>query len=123
MQAIVSVPLPLAATPKWVTKHTFIFVKAPPRLNPMTNHILGFLMCGVTNAINYKCAFTSDSNPKRGNTIDIFYYIYKLAHNRKRRPQYITDNICLNDNKRNTLADDGDIKKRWSGYLILRNVE
>ena len=34
----------------------------------------------------------------------------------KRRPQYITDNIYLNDNKCNTLAGDGDIKKRWRGY-------
>ena len=34
----------------------------------------------------------------------------------KRRPQYITDNIYLNDNKYNTLAEDGDIKKRWNGY-------
>ncbi len=34
----------------------------------------------------------------------------------KWRPQYITDNIYLNDNKCNTLAEDGDIKKRWSGY-------
>ena len=34
----------------------------------------------------------------------------------KRRPQYITDNIYLNDNKCNTLAEDGDIKKIWSGY-------
>ena len=40
----------------------------------------------------------------------------KLAHIRKRRPQYITDNIYLNDNKCNALAEDGDIKKRWSGY-------
>ena len=42
-------------------------------------------------------------------------YIYKLGHTRKRRPQYITDNIYLNDNKCNMLAEDGDIKKRWSG--------
>ena len=40
----------------------------------------------------------------------------KLGHTRKRRPQDITDNIHLNDNKCNTLAEDGDIKKRWSGY-------
>ena len=31
-------------------------------------------------------------------------------------PQYITDNIYLNDNKCNKLAGDGDIKKRWRGY-------
>ena len=42
-------------------------------------------------------------------------YIYKLGHTRKRRPQDITDNIYLNDNKCNMLAEDGDIKKRWSG--------
>ena len=46
---------------------------------------------------------------KGGNTIDI---IYNLAHTRKRRPQDIIDNIYLNDNKCNTLAEDGDIKKR-----------
>ena len=40
----------------------------------------------------------------------------KMAHTRKRRPQDITDNIYLNDKKCNTLAEDGDIKKRWSGY-------
>ena len=33
-----------------------------------------------------------------------------------RRPQDITDNIYLNDNKCNTLAEYGDIKKRWSEY-------
>ena len=43
------------------------------------------------------------------------YYI-KMAHTRKRRPQDITENIYLNDNKCNTLAEDGDIKKIWSGY-------
>ena len=37
--------------------------------------------------------------------------IYKLGHTRKRRPQDITDNIYLNDNKCNTLAEDGDIIK------------
>ena len=46
----------------------------------------------------------------------IYIYIYKLGHTRKRRSQYIADNIYLNDNKCNTLAEDGDIKKRWSGY-------
>ena len=40
----------------------------------------------------------------------------KMAHTRKRRPQDITDNIYLNDNKCNTLAEDGDIKKIWCGY-------
>ena len=65
MQSIVSVGLPVIATPKGVTQLT---------------------------------------------------YIYKLGHTRKRRPQDITDNIYLNNNKCNTLAEDGDIKKRWSGY-------
>ena len=73
---------------------------------------LGFLEYGMTNAINYKCGFARDSNPKRGNTIDI----YKLAHTWKRGSQDITDNIYLNHNKCNTLAEDGDTKKRWSGY-------
>ena len=40
----------------------------------------------------------------------------KMAHTRKRRPQGITDNLYLNDNKCNTLAEDGDIKKIWCGY-------
>ena len=35
---------------------------------------------------------------------------------RKRRQQHIIDNIYLNDNKCNALAEDGDIKKKWSGY-------
>ena len=113
MQAIVSVALPLTGTSKGVTKHTFIFVKAPT-LNPMSYRILWFLKWGMTNAINCKCVFARDSNPKRGNTIDI--YIYKLGHIRERRPQDITDNIFLNDNKCNTLAEDVDIKKIWSGY-------
>ena len=59
-----------------VAKHrpTFIFVKVP-RLNPMSYRILGFLKCGMTNAINYKCGSASDSNPKRGNTIIIIIII------------------------------------------------
>ena len=28
----------------------------------------------------------------------------------------MTDSIYLNDNKCNTLAEDGDIKKRFNGY-------
>ena len=36
----------------------------------------------------------------------------------RRRPQDITGNIYLNDNKCNTLAEDGDIKKIWSGYYL-----
>ena len=75
----------------------------------MSYRILGFLKCRMTNAINCKCGFARDSNPMQ------FTY-NKLAHTRKRRPQYITDNIYLNDNKCNTLAEDGDFKKRWSGY-------
>ena len=79
----------------------------------MSYRILRFLKCGMTNAINCKCGSARDSNPKMGNTIDI--YIYQLGHTRKRRPQDITDNIYLNDNKCNMLAEDGDIKKIWSG--------
>ena len=60
------------------------------------------------------------ANQKRGNTIDK----YMLAHTRKRRPQDVTDNnVCchsnilyLNDNKCNTLTEDGAIKTIWSGY-------
>ena len=76
----------------------------------MSYRILGFLKYVMTNAINYKCGFARVSNPKRGNTIDVG--IHQLAHTRKRRLQYTTDNIYLNDNKCNTLAEDGDIKKR-----------
>ena len=39
-------------------------------------------------------------------------YIHKLPHTRNRRPQYITDNIYMNDIKSNMLAEDGDIKNR-----------
>ena len=38
----------------------------------MSYRMLGFLKCGMTNAINCKCGFARDSNPKRGNTIDIY---------------------------------------------------
>ena len=37
----------------------------------MSYRILGFLKCRMTNAINCKCGFARDSNPKRGNIIDI----------------------------------------------------
>ena len=69
----------------------------------------------MTNEINCKCGVARDSNPKRGNVIQLLTY-NKLAHTRKRRPQDIADNIYLNDNKCNTLAEDVDVKKRWSGY-------
>ena len=38
----------------------------------MSYRILGFLKYVMTNAINYKCGFVGDSNPKRDNTIDIY---------------------------------------------------
>ena len=79
----------------------------------MSYRILGFLKCRMTNAINSKCGFTRGSNPKRGNIIDIYN---KLAHTKKRRPQDITDNIYLNDNKCNTLAEDVDTKNIWTVY-------
>ena len=41
---------------------------------------------------------------------------YTLAHTRKRRPQVVTENMYLNDNKCNTLTEDGAIKTIWSGY-------
>ena len=71
MQAIVSVALPLTATPNRVTKHSFILVKAVT-LNPMSYRNLGFLKCGMTNAINCKCGSARYSNPKIDNTIDIY---------------------------------------------------
>ena len=66
----------------------------------------------------YERPDTTDSNPKRGNKIDIYTasYIYKWACTMKRRPQDITDNIYLNENKCNTLTENGGIKKRWSEY-------
>ena len=36
------------------------------------------------------------------------------AHTTKKRPQDITNNIYLNDNKCNTLTEDGAIKIIWS---------
>ena len=77
----------------------------------MSYRILGFLKCGMTNAINCKCGSARDSNAK---WVTQLTYIYKLGHTRKRLPQDITDNTYLNDNKWNMLAEDGDIKKRWS---------
>ena len=41
---------------------------------------------------------------------------YTLAHTRNRRPQNVTDNIYLNENKCNTLTEDDAIKIVWSGY-------
>ena len=41
------------------------------------------------------------ANPKGGTQL---IDIYKLVHTRKRRPQDVTDNIYLNDNKCNTLT-------------------
>ena len=55
-----------------------------------------------------------DCKPKMGNTIDI----YTLAHTRKRRPQDVTDNIYLNDNKCNTLTEDGAIKTIMEWILL-----
>ena len=78
----------------------------------MSYRNLRFLEYGMTNAIHYKCEFACDSNPKRCNTIDI----YTLAHTRKRRPQDVTENMYLNDNKCNALTEDGAIKTIWSGY-------
>ena len=77
MQAIVSVALPLRATAKMGNKTYFIFVKAP-RLNPMSYRTLSCLKYGMTNAINYKCGFARDSNPKSGNTIDILYISWRI---------------------------------------------
>ena len=96
------------SNPKRGNKHTFIVVK-PPRLNPMLYRILGSLKCGMTNSINYMCVFAQ----KGYHNIDL-YYIHKSAHNRKRRPQDITDNTCLNDNKCNTPN-----AIRWPRMVIL----
>ena len=68
----------------------------------MSYRNLRFFEYGMTNAIKYKCGFACDSKPKRG----------KLAHIRKRRPQYVTDNKCT----MLSLTEDGAITKIWSGY-------
>ena len=77
----------------------------------MSYRILVFLKFLMTNALNRKCGLPVIATPK-----GVTELTYKLAHTRKRRPPNITDNIYLNDNTCNTLAEDGDIKKRWSGY-------
>ena len=47
---------------------------------------------------------------------------YTLAHTMKRRPQDVTENMYLNDNKCNTMTEDGAIKTIWSGnYSQLLN--
>ena len=74
----------------------------------MSYRTLMFLEYGMTNAINYKCAFACDSNPKGVTQLTL------SAHTTKKRPQDITNNIYLNDNKCNTLTEDGAIKKIWS---------
>ena len=79
----------------------------------MSYRTLGFLKYGMTNAINYKCGFARGSNP---NGVTQLTYISWRILGRGDRPQDITDNIYLNDNKCNTLAEDGDIKNIWSGY-------
>ena len=47
--------------------------------------------------------------------------IYNLAYTRKRRAPDLRDNVNVNDNKGNTLTEEGDIKKRWSGQLYETN--
>ena len=74
----------------------------------MSYRTLMFLEYGMTNAINYKCAFACDSKPKRGNTIDIVGAYHEEATTRH------SNNIYLNNNKCNTLTEDGAIKKIWS---------
>ena len=58
----------------------------------------------------------SASLPVKANPKGVTQLTYKLAHTRKRRPQDVTGIICLNDNKCNTLTEDGAIKTIWSGY-------
>ena len=50
-------------------------------------------------------------NTREGQT-----FIYKLANTKKRRALDIADNIYVNDNRGNTLTEDGDIRNRWRGY-------
>ena len=67
----------------------------------------------MTNAIKCKCGFAHYGNPKMGNTIDIYVSWGILG----RGDHKTTDNIYLNDNRCNTVAEDVDIKKiMWSGY-------
>ena len=57
--------------PKGVTRRTFIFVKAPT-LGPVSYRILGFLKCGMTNAIRCRCGFARGSGPKGGGRVDMY---------------------------------------------------
>ena len=50
-----------------VTKLAFIYVKKAKAKNNVISYI-GFPEYGMTNASIFKCVFTPDSNPKRGNT-------------------------------------------------------
>ena len=75
----------------------------------MSYRILVFLKCRMTNAINCNCGFARDGNLKRGNTIDISCSI--LEATTRHNIQHI-----FKCNKCNTLAVDGDIEKRLSGY-------
>ena len=71
----------------------------------------------MTNALNFVSAGLPVITTSKGVTQLTYIYIYKLGHTMRRRPQDITDDILyLNDNKCNTLTEDGDIKKIWSGY-------
>ena len=65
MQAILGKALPMTATPKWLSKLAFIYVKMA---NPNDNgtSYLGVPDYGMTNASNFKCNFTPDSNLKMG---------------------------------------------------------
>ena len=67
MQAISSLALPVAATPKRDNTIilTFIHLKAP-RINPMSYPSLVFAEYGMTNVSNFNCVFAHNSKPKSG---------------------------------------------------------
>ena len=75
MQAISSVALPLAATPK---RGNIIDIYLSKNTEGMPYRSLVFPEYGMTNASNFKCEFANNSKPKismkRGNRI----YIYLL---------------------------------------------
>ena len=56
------------------------------------------------------------ATPKGVTQLTYNYIGPTLAHTRKRRPQDVTENMYLNDNKCNTLAEDGAIKTIGRGY-------
>ena len=60
----------------------------------------------MANASNVLVALPPTSTPFTN-----AYILYTSVTTRKRRSQYIRDDIYLNDNKGNRLTEDGNVKK------------